>query len=92
MLAREKGVVPGQDPIMQLSTLSGAEFDREFSNKMRFGHQELINLVDYFCRSARLRINRAFHGIHHNADAQGYRVAQGILKRNLEPLQDGILR
>jgi hypothetical protein len=53
---------------------------------------ELLNLVDYFCRSARLRIDRAFHGIHHNADAQGYRVAQQLLKRNLEPLESGILK
>jgi alkylation response protein AidB-like acyl-CoA dehydrogenase len=53
---------------------------------------DLLNLVDYFCRSARLRIDRAFHGIHHNADAAGYRVAQQILKRSLEPLESGILK
>jgi alkylation response protein AidB-like acyl-CoA dehydrogenase len=53
---------------------------------------DLLNLVDYFCRSARLRIDRAFHGIHHNADAAGYCVAQQILKRSLEPLESGILK
>jgi hypothetical protein len=53
---------------------------------------DLINLVDYFCRSARLRIDRAFDGIHKNADAQGYRVAQQVLKHDLEPLQNGILK
>ena len=53
---------------------------------------DLINLVDYFCRTARLRIDRAFDGIHKNADAQGYRVAQQVLKHDLEPLQNGILK
>lgn len=54
--------------------------------------EELVNLVDYFCRSAKLRINRAFHGIRNNADAQGYRVAQQLLTRNLDSLEKGILR
>src|SRR5256714_7253911 len=40
---------------------------------------ELLALVDYFCRSSRLRIGRNFHGLRHNADRQGYRLAQGTL-------------
>ena len=40
----------------------------------------LIELVDYFCCSSRLRIERAFHGLRHNADRSGYRVAQQVLR------------
>ncbi|PYK98496.1 MAG: DNA polymerase II, partial [Verrucomicrobia bacterium] len=39
---------------------------------------ELLSLVDYFCRSSRLRIERNFHGLRHNADRQGYRLAQEV--------------
>ena len=45
MLAREKGTTPGQDPTAQLGMKSGEEFDREFSQKMHSGHQELISLI-----------------------------------------------
>jgi alkylation response protein AidB-like acyl-CoA dehydrogenase len=54
--------------------------------------KELLDLVDYFCRSARLRIERNFQGIRHNTDAQGYRLAQQLLKRNLDLLQNGIVK
>lgn len=52
--------------------------------------EDLINLVDYFCRSARLRIARLFDGVRHNADSHGYRLAQQILKRDLPVLDNGI--
>ena len=61
-----------------LATASGDERD------------DLINLVDYFCRSARLRIERLFDGVHRNADNSGYRLAQQVLKRDLPVLDDGI--
>jgi hypothetical protein len=48
--------------------------------------------VDYFCRSSRLRIERAFDGLRHNADRAGYRVAQSILREKNGFLEDGILR
>ena len=41
--------------------------------------REMLELVDYFCRSARLRIERNFAGLRHNADRQGYRLAQDVL-------------
>jgi len=55
-------------------------------------HQELLNLVDYFCASARLRIERNFAGVRHNTDAHGYRLAQQVLKKDAKVLEEGILR
>jgi len=52
----------------------------------------LLELVDYFCCSSRLRIERAFHGLRHNADRRGYRVAQQVLRDgNKSILGDGIV-
>src|ERR1043166_8912479 len=42
----------------------------------------LIDLVDYFCRSSRLRIERAFDGLRHNADRAGYRVDRKSTRLN----------
>ena len=51
----------------------------------------LLELVDYFCRSSRLRIERAFQGLRHNTDHQGYRLAQSILKEENGLLKEGIV-
>jgi alkylation response protein AidB-like acyl-CoA dehydrogenase len=52
---------------------------------------ELSALVDYFCCSARERIEQHFRGLHHNADTAGYRVAQRILAGQLAELETGIV-
>ncbi len=51
----------------------------------------LLKLVDYFCSTARLRIEQRFDGLSHNADSKGYRVAQQILASPAKYLEDGIL-
>ena len=43
--------------------------------------QEALELADYFCAEARLRVGRLFDGIEENADAQGYRLAGRILEK-----------
>ena len=53
---------------------------------------ELTSLADYFCTSARLRIEHYFHGLTHNADAKGYRLAQHVLKEDVSVLSDGIVK
>jgi hypothetical protein len=40
---------------------------------------ELLQLVDYFCRASRLRIEEKFRGVRRNADHAGYRLAQQVL-------------
>lgn len=52
----------------------------------------LLQLADYFCASARLRIDRLFHGLKANADRQGYKLAQTVLGCSVKPLEDGIVR
>ena len=52
---------------------------------------ELLSLVDYFCRSSRLRIERNFHALRHNTDRQGYRLAQEVLDGKQDRLGEGIV-
>ena len=42
-------------------------------------HAGLPGLVDYFCQTARLRIEEKFRAIRKNADKAGYRIAQQVL-------------
>lgn len=48
MLMRDKGMgdQPPPDHVQELRALSGAEFDRQFIQKMVSGHQELIQTVE----------------------------------------------
>jgi 3-hydroxyacyl-CoA dehydrogenase/alkylation response protein AidB-like acyl-CoA dehydrogenase/enoyl-CoA hydratase/carnithine racemase len=52
---------------------------------------EVREVADYFCNSARLRIARLFRDLHHNADNQGYRLAQKVLGGEQDRLKEGIL-
>jgi alkylation response protein AidB-like acyl-CoA dehydrogenase len=54
--------------------------------------KEALQLADYFAAAARLRIERNFHGLRHNTDRQGYRLAQSVLSSSIRCLEDGILR
>ena len=53
---------------------------------------ELLDLADYFCREARLRIERNHRGLRRNNDTKGYRLAQKILEHGSRHLEDGILK
>src|SRR5260221_6709351 len=52
---------------------------------------DLLALADYFCRTARLRIDRLFYGLGHNVDRQGYKLAQTVLSGELSWLESGIV-
>ncbi|MEA3188717.1 MAG: hypothetical protein QOD99_2547 [Chthoniobacter sp.] len=52
----------------------------------------LVELADFFCRTARLRIDSLFHSVSHNADRRGYRIAQKVMTSDLDWLADGIVR
>jgi alkylation response protein AidB-like acyl-CoA dehydrogenase len=54
--------------------------------------EELIQLVDYFCKLARLRVRELFDAIHHNADKQGYSVARKVLDGKYGWLGEGIVK
>jgi hypothetical protein len=53
---------------------------------------EVLHLADYFCASARLRIERNFDGLRRNTDRSGYTLAQTVLKNHVKPLEEGIVR
>jgi hypothetical protein len=53
---------------------------------------EILSVANYFCRSARLRIDNFFAGAHRNADKRGYRLTQELLAGKHSILSDGIVR
>jgi alkylation response protein AidB-like acyl-CoA dehydrogenase len=53
--------------------------------------REALELADYFCREARLRIERHFRGVRRNADGAGYRLAQRVLEGRLEFVEHGVV-
>ena len=53
---------------------------------------EILEVVDYFCDSAKLRIAHLFRDLHHNTDRDGYRLAQQVLEGKQDDLMKGVLR
>lgn len=51
-----------------------------------------IALADYFCRTARLKIERLFEEIQNNADRPGYKLAQRVLGGEYTWLENGMVR
>src|SRR6267143_1268066 len=52
---------------------------------------EVLSVADYFCRSARLRINTYFAGTWRNVDKRGYKLTQELLAGKQAMLRDGIV-
>ena len=50
---------------------------------------DVLQLADYFCQAARLRVEERFRGLRSNADRDSYRLAQRVLESSrrfaLEP-------
>lgn len=57
---------------------------KEVANKA-----ELLQLLDYFCRAAQLRIAERFRAIKRNADHAGYKFAQQVMKGNPPAARNG---
>jgi hypothetical protein len=53
---------------------------------------EVLSVANYFCRSARSRIDAHFAGTTHNADKRGYQLTQELLADKHPGLRDGIVR
>ncbi len=51
----------------------------------------LVELVDLFCRGARLRIDAAFAGVSKNTDRPGYKVARGVIEDQYRWLESGVV-
>src|SRR5216110_2817306 len=52
---------------------------------------EVLSLAQYFCRSARMRIDHHFAGTSENADKAGYALTQELLAGKHEELRHGIV-
>ena len=52
---------------------------------------EVLSLANYFCRSARLRIDHHFAGTRKNSDRTGYRLTQDLLAGKHKSLRRGIV-
>ena len=52
---------------------------------------DVLALADYFCSAARLRIDRMFYSVRHNADRHGKRLARRVLSGELSWLENGIV-
>lgn len=51
--------------------------------------EEILHVADFFCRTARLRIEENFARIGRNADSAGYHLARGVLEGKLEEIERG---
>ena len=52
---------------------------------------EVLSVANYFCRSARMRIDHHFTGTTQNADRSGYDLTQELLSGKHASLRDGIV-
>jgi alkylation response protein AidB-like acyl-CoA dehydrogenase len=52
---------------------------------------EILSIANYFCRSARMRIDHHFAGTARNADKRGYDLVQDLLAGKHELLRQGIV-
>jgi alkylation response protein AidB-like acyl-CoA dehydrogenase len=55
-------------------------------------NDEVLSVANYFCRSARLRIDTHFAGTRRNVDKRGYQLTQELLAGKHAMLRDGIVR
>src|SRR5438105_2044730 len=53
---------------------------------------EVLSVANYFCNSARARIDHYFAGARRNADKRGYQLAQELLAGKHSSLPEGIVR
>jgi alkylation response protein AidB-like acyl-CoA dehydrogenase len=52
---------------------------------------EILSIANYFCRSARMRIDHHFAGTARNADKRGYDLVQDLLAGKHELLREGMV-
>src|SRR5437762_412478 len=52
---------------------------------------EILSIANYFCRSARMRIDHHFAGTTRNADKRGYDLVQDLLAGKHELLRQGMV-
>src|SRR5436853_778590 len=58
----------------------------------RESQDEVLSVANYFCRSAKMRIDNYFAGTRRNVDKRGYQVTQELLAGKHSTLGEGIVR
>ena len=53
---------------------------------------EVLSVANYFCRSAKMRIDNYFAGARRNVDKRGYQLTQELLAGKHSSLREGIVR
>ena len=53
---------------------------------------DVLSVANYFCRSAKMRIDNYFAGTRRNVDKRGYQVTQELLAGKHSTLREGIVR
>src|SRR5438270_2552091 len=53
---------------------------------------DVLSVANYFCRSAKMRIDNYFAGARRNVDKRGYQLTQELLAGKHMPLGEGIVR
>jgi alkylation response protein AidB-like acyl-CoA dehydrogenase len=54
--------------------------------------EEVLSVANYFCKSARSRIDHHFAGTSRNVDKRGYQLTQELLAGKHSSLRDGVVR
>jgi hypothetical protein len=54
--------------------------------------EEILSIVNYFCDSAKSRIDHQFAGTSGNVDKRGYQLTQELMAGKHSSLRDGIVR
>ncbi|HEX5220287.1 MAG TPA: acyl-CoA dehydrogenase family protein, partial [Verrucomicrobiae bacterium] len=62
------------------------------SGEQTMERSALISLVNCFARMSKLRIERHFDGLHHNADKCGYQLAKQVLAGKMTCIESGMVR
>jgi alkylation response protein AidB-like acyl-CoA dehydrogenase len=52
---------------------------------------EGVELADHFCRQARRRVDRLFHGLWHNTDARDFELAKKVSEGRYSSVEKGVL-
>ncbi len=85
LLSRFVGIATELFAISATCSLAQSKIDNGASR------EEILSLANYFCRSARLRIDHHFAGTTDNVDRRGYELTQQLLAGKHEDLRAGIV-
>ncbi|MEY2530680.1 MAG: hypothetical protein QOI96_765 [Verrucomicrobiota bacterium] len=93
LLSRFVGIATELFAISATCSFAQSKIDNSNSVREQGGasRDEVLSLANYFCRSARLRIDHHFAGTSDNTDRRGYELTQELLAGKHEGLRQGMV-